>query len=536
MATLSVLTWIGNAAAVLGGAWGAVAQQIQKAGCSRQAAYDHAQRVHQAVSDAQQGGPTRVELLREVQELRAENRALWAWLERTMDFPQTKQQQFVVSAAAWGFSVRQIVALLAILLGSATCPSRATVGRWIGQHAQRASRLLAILDQACRTLVVVLCLDEIFCRRRPILVGVEPRSLTWVLGWRAADRSGPTWGQALAAWPRLTYVSADGGSGLRRGLELTRQHRQQAGPPLPLDTNLDNFHIQQQGQRSLRREWQLAEQQWVTAEEADKALAQANRQGQDRRGVTARALQAWAKAEQALATAERKEAAWRRAVAALAVFRPDGRLNDRHWAEAQLAAAVAELTGAHWAKTCRMLGDARALTFLDRLHADLAEAEPRAELREALVALWRWQQAGRSGGGRRSAEPHAQVVVQLQVLICQRLDAQWPAAYRRVAAVLRHVVRASSVVECMNSVLRMHQARHRGVTQGLLDLKRLYWNCREFAEGKRRGKCPYQHLGLALPTYQAWELLQRDPQELARQLGVTPAESTEEVSTVEVAA
>ena len=280
----------------------------------------------------------------------------------------------------------------------------------------------------------------------------------------------------------------------------------------------------------------MAEQHWVAAEEADKALAQANRQGQDRRGVTARALQAWAKAEQALATAERKEAAWRRAVAALAVFRPDGWLHDRAWAAAELAAAVAALTGAHWAKTCRMVCDGRALTFLDRLHADWAAAEPRAQLREALVGLWRWPQAGRAARGSPSAEAHAPVVVQLQVRICQQLDAAWPASYRRVAAVLRQVVRASSVVECRNSVLRMHQARPRGVTQGLLDLTRLYWNCREFAEGKRRGQCPYQHLGLALPSYQAWELLQRNPQELARQLGVTLAESTEEVSTVEVAA
>ena len=62
-------------------------------------------------------------------------------------------------------------------------------------------------------------------------------------------------------------------------------------------------------------------------------------------------------------------------------------------------------------------------------------------------------------------------------------------------------------VECMNSVLRMHQSRHRTVTQGLLDLKRLYWNCRGFREGKRRGRCPYEHLGLKLPSYRFWDLL-----------------------------
>jgi hypothetical protein len=51
-----------------------------------------------------------------------------------------------------------------------------------------------------------------------------------------------------------------------------------------------------------------------------------------------------------------------------------------------------------------------------------------------------------------------------------------------------------------------------------LDWKRLYWNCRDFAAGKRRGHCPYAHLGLRLPTYDAWALLQLEPEEVAQQL------------------
>ena len=88
----------------------------------------------------------------------------------------------------------------------------------------------------------------------------------------------------------------------------------------------------------------------------------------------------------------------------------------------------------------------------------------------------------------------------------------------RVARALSQTVRASSVVECMNSVIRMHQARHRTLTQPLLDLKRLAWNCRSFAEGKRRGRSPYEHLGLKLPTYDFWELLQKDPAELEQEV------------------
>ena len=40
--------------------------------------------------------------------------------------------------------------------------------------------------------------------------------------------------------------------------------------------------------------------------------------------------------------------------------------------------------------------------------------------------------------------------------------------------------------------------RHRQLTQELLDLKRLYWNCRRFVWGQRRCRRPHLHLGLGL--------------------------------------
>src|SRR5262249_24354063 len=84
-------------------------------------------------------------------------------------------------------------------------------------------------------------------------------------------------------------------------------------------------------------------------------------------------------------------------------------------------------------------------------------------------------------------------------------------------------VRASSAVECMNSVLRMQQSRHRRMTQPMLDLKRLYWNCRPFRSGPRADVCPYRALGLELPTYDFWALLHADPAQLTQQLS-TPGD------------
>jgi hypothetical protein len=95
----------------------------------------------------------------------------------------------------------------------------------------------------------------------------------------------------------------------------------------------------------------------------------------------------------------------------------------------------------------------------------------------------------------------------VQQVLCQHLDPNWRKSYRLSAAVLGRAVRASSAVECLNSVLRMHPARHRTLNQGMLDRKRLDWNTRVFQGGKRKGRCPYEHLGLRLAGSGFWGLL-----------------------------
>ena len=101
------------------------------------------------------------------------------------------------------------------------------------------------------------------------------------------------------------------------------------------------------------------------------------------------------------------------------------------------------------------------------------------------------------------------------------------AAGQAVAAVkdiIRRAYRASSLVECINSVLRMHQAGHRRMTQGLLDLKRLYWNCHRFSSGRRRKTTPYEPLGLFLPEgFRWWDLLKLTPEQLKDKLSTAKA-------------
>jgi hypothetical protein len=506
MLKIPFATWIANAAAGLTGHYGDVTHQAEVADCSRQTIYDHAHKVQAAVEDAHQGGPTRAELIEQNQLLRHENAQLWDWLAQTIDFPPSQQREFSVTATAMGLSLNQVLTLLALILGKPVCPGRSTVHRWIKTAGLAAGRVLKFLDAECQALVLVGCLDEIFFHGRPVLVGIEPASMAWFLGQRADDRSGTTWAKALRDWTALSYVAADAGTGLQAGIAAVQQQRQADGKTA-LENGLDVFHTTHEARRVLRLSWNAVERLWEQAEASTRRVEQAQRQGQDARGVAAAGRGHWKKAEAAFTHYERSEAGWKRAHEALSLFRPDGQLNDRAWAEQQIALALPELSGREWSKVRGFLETPETLTFLDRLHRQWREAVPEDLLRAELVHLWwlrRHRPPAKTGGNVAGAGHVAHLV---QQMVCQKLDAHWRESYEAVARVLRLTVRASSAVECMNSVLRMHQARHKTVTQGLLDLKRLYWNCRAFREGKRRGRCPYEHLGLKLPSARFWDLL-----------------------------
>jgi hypothetical protein len=210
------------------------------------------------------------------------------------------------------------------------------------------------------------------------------------------------------------------------------------------------------------------------------------------------------------------KAGWETAKAALELFRPDGRLNDRAWAEARVNEALPALAGKAWTTLRNLLQSRKAFAFLDGLHAKLDRLPIGQELREALVRLL-WLHRRARGGDDDGY--HAKAIL-LQEVVCWRLAPDWQKWYGEIAGTLRATVRASSAVECVNSVLRMHQSRHRNLGQGMLDLKRLYWNTRPFRKGRRRGRCPYQMLGLDLPSYDFMALIRAEMAETVPRVGL----------------
>ena len=327
-----------------------------------------------------------------------------------------------------------------------------------------------------------------------------------------ADRKAETWKARLDPFSRLEFAVSDAAKGIAAAVEQVAEGRRGSASAPALGHGLDVFHTVKEAHTVLARQWRQAESAWVEAETADAKVDRAQERGIDARGPAGPARAAWRKATAALERVDSLEKAWRRARAALELFRLDGQLNDRANAGAEIAAAVAGLPGPEWKTVRDFLLDPRSLASLDRMHQRLATAEPRPEWREAMA--WRWWLRR-----RRPAVTANPLTGLVHGVARQRpLVGQEPASYVRVAAVLSGTVRASSAVECMNSVLRMQHSRHRRMTQPMLDLKRLYWNSHPFRSGPRKDACPYRSLGLGLPTFDFWELLQANPAELTQEL------------------
>jgi hypothetical protein len=334
----------------------------------------------------------------------------------------------------------------------------------------------------------------------------------------AEARDGVTWAREFARLPALKAVVRDDGAGLGKGARLDNARRRAAGLA-EFDQTLDVFHTLREGGRALRQTWGLAAGALDRADAAQKAVDRRSRRGESRQGHVAPLNRLWRQAERAWDRAIAAEAAWERARSALQLFTPEGRLNDRRQAEATVQAALPDLVGVAWAKTRRLLMRVESFTFLDQVGERLAGLGLAPDVLSALLDLEGLRRQPR----RMSAATRAWALARMVQVTKSCPD--WPEQASRVRAVLRGAGRASSLVECVNSVARMQQARHRKMTQGLLDLKRLYWNLRRFRTGRRKGQTPYGMLGLRLPELSFGEFLRLTPEELREQLSaqeVTP--------------
>jgi hypothetical protein len=396
----------------------------------------------------------------------------------------------------------------------------AELGRRTHAAGQKAGAFLKVLDEAARPHVREAAADAIYVKD-PVLLVVEPESLCWVSGRLSDAVSGAAWAQEFAALPNLEQVLHDGGSGLAKGVALTNAQRQAQARKALSDPG-DHFHALRHGAVGLNKAKRQAAKAFAAAEAAQKQVAECARQGQSQTAAAPRARHAWKRAERAMDTWAQRERLWQRIKEALHLLTPDGAWNTRARAAAVLAETLPQLPDRDFAKAKRHLQQPELLNYLDRVPAQLAALPFAAEVTQAAVPPEGRRRRPEALRGATAQAAALRGVLVLSAVVLHHAGAAGGQAVAAVQDLFRRAYRASSLVECLHRVLRMHQAGQRRMTQGLIDLKRLYGNGHQFGSGRRRKTTPYERLGVKWPPgLEWWEVLKLTPEQLRDKLSIT---------------
>jgi hypothetical protein len=505
---------IASAYFVLFGNYGDVSRYAQERGVCRQWVYREADWLQGYVAEKHQ----QIQVLQQrVRELEQQNAALAERQAAAVVVDEDMQAQLAALGQATGVSLPAVWTFLDALLDGKQL-SVATLGRRSQAAGEKAGRLLTVLDEWAQARARAVAADELYVND-PVRMVVEQESLCWLSGRLGATVDGDGWAEEFRKLPHLEQVARDGGSALAKGVALVNAERQEQGQPLVVDQG-DHFHALRGAGPGLRKAQMQAEKTFARAEQAQRELEEAQRQGTPgTQGTGKHAGMAWRKAEQAMDLWCQRERVWQETKQAMRLVTPTGELNTRQHAEAVLAQTLPQLPDSDFAKPKRHIEKPEMLNYLDHVQQQLKALPYPEEVTQAAVRqeCLRRRPEALKGEGRQAAANRG--ILLMCAVLLSKVGEDGRQAVIAVGDILRRAYRASSLVECINSAIRMHQCRHRKMTQGLLDLKRLHWNCHQFRTGRRRGTTPYSRLGVPWPEgLRWWDVLKLTPEQLRQKL------------------
>lgn len=344
--------------------------------------------------------------------------------------------------------------------------------------------------------LVVFASDELFAGAQPILLTVDPQSSA-ILRLEVVDRR--TWEAWARHWECLydngcqaLYLVCDGGQALAKAqktalADLIRQP----------DTYHALAHVLGAWETRLEKRAYAA----ITAEYTRLKALDAARSETVISTRIARYEAACRQADEAIARYDLFVYLYHELREQLRVFDDAGRLRDRAEAEAEMATALELLDtlgitalSKAVAKTRRTLPDLLA-------YFDVAQTVVTALVRELPIAPATFRQVCRAHHWRKrtitanTPEARQACTASERALLDQAAKDGWytEAIQRHMYDRLDEVVQSSSLVECVNSIVRPYLNTTRNqVTQELLNLIMFYHNHRRYRAGKRAKHTPME--------------------------------------------
>ncbi len=492
--------------------YGVVTDLANAYNTNRQRVYDILDRVLAAFQQKSPGPTPKPAETKEKRnaELEVENAGLRARIqeletkqENSIEVTHQRVRDLSLTLAVLPVSYRDIRDVVRLAYGEEYAPSEATLCGMVQYYGVIAG--LILLDEEVTSKFLSACIDEIFFHRTPILTVVDPHSMTVGACERSQDRTGESWHAVLSHFPNLDYIISDQAKGIARGIHLT------AGTPGTIQHQSDLYHFLIEVSRTTRRLETCLEKLLKAEEQVWQDWIQGHVYVKTVEKIEATVVRQLEFMEQYYQALELLDFAF-------SPMTSDHQVNARNHGRhilsdvIQRLKSLPELRIDDLIKILEKRGSG-CLVFLDQLQRELSVIP--VELGEDVVPP--------TNGGEDSqftaveirelaiqevCLEHAMADGPSDEVFCTYRDL-WdkirslkklvPAFLQVVSAVKRilyHPKRASSLVECFNSILRPIQQVKKQVTQEFLWLKALHHNMKTFKQGRRKGKSPFQLLGV----------------------------------------
>lgn len=368
--------------------------------------------------------------------------------------------------------------------------------------------------------------DEIFAIHVPILVTIDAQSTTILNIELASDRSADTWKAHFEALEHHHFFSL--GMASDRGLGLVAGYRAAVDMALWVADYFhefrDLFELLQQVERKASA---AIDKEYDAAQKFDHAKSESQLEKRLHHYETAQRV-----AEQAMALYDQLAMLLHLLRETLHICSPHGRLRTVEGVRAELTLLLDMIAALDCAAIPHTLTPIHK--HIDDLLVPFAQAEAiDVELRavvphealDFLVLAWHHDHLAYQSGSKQKRYHQREREVWLacaEGLLGDTFDILTALVFDK----LDSIVRASSLVEMVNSLIRPYLSSCKGqITQEALNLIMFYHNHRRYKSGKRKGKAPLELLTGEPLEAQWWELLlqQVNREEAAPDTGTLPS-------------